>query len=152
MTRYLQPLKRVDGRWDYTSSTGSSDPYPLGYCAGWKEPPTGEEAARLNARFGSDFVESLTYEIEAVRSHQHLFHGEGHATAAEAIACYRGYQLDHELELLGPDPEARTLHRCQGPDCREYTSGCAILGHGYSRNFYLCDAHRNRETLEGLVR
>lgn len=150
MTTFLQALPREsDKRWDYTSSTGSSSAHPIGYCAGWKEPPTGEEAKRLEAQFGPGFVERLSKEIEAKRQFKGSYHTDGHATPAEAEACYRNYELDQELEFKTlPLKEADTLHRCMAPDCGEFTAGVAILGK-YTR-FHLCDKHRNRSTIEKM--
>lgn len=149
MTRYLQALKRLDGRWDFTSSTGSSAPYPLGYCAGWREAPTGEEADKLRSSTGQWLVDKLASDIEERRPFADRYHTEGHATAAEADECYRQYQLDHELEFHEAPTEPGTLHRCQGHGCREYTAGVAF--YGQHQHFYLCDVHRNRETVEALV-
>lgn len=152
MTTYHQALKRArDGRFDFTSSTGSSAPHPIGYCAGWKEPATGEEAERLTKQFGPDFVEHLNADIEAKREHQAKYHTDGHATEDEAHNCYRRYLLDQELELRDPPESPGSLHKCQAPGCGAYTAGEARLGHGYPRRFYLCDAHRSRETVEALV-
>ena len=151
MTTYHQALQREsDKRWDFTSSTGSSSAYPIGYCAGWKEPPGPEEAAKLDARLGRGFSERLTKEIEAKREHQAKYHTDGHATAAEADACFRRYELDQELQFFTmPVEKAETLHRCQAPECKEFTAGLASLGQ--HRHFYLCDAHRNRDTVELLI-
>ena len=39
MTTYYQPMQRAsDRRWDYTSSTGSTSPRPIGYCCGGDAP------------------------------------------------------------------------------------------------------------------
>jgi hypothetical protein len=147
MTTYHQALKRQsDGRYDFTSSTGSSAAYPLGYCAGWKEPPTGEEAKRLERQFGKGFVERLSAEIEAKRPHQAKYHTDGHATAAEADECYQRYELDQELEFYGPKLEPETMHKCRAPACGEFTAGLATLGR--HRRLWLCEKHRNRETVE----
>jgi hypothetical protein len=150
MTTYHQALQRTDGRWDFTSSTGSTKPHPLGYCAGWKEPPMGEESKRLEGQFGDGFVKRLTADIEAKRQHQAKYHSDGHATEREACDCFRQYELDNELEFRTmPKEQAETLHKCQAPECGEFTAGLASLGQ--YRHFYLCDAHRNRDVVEALA-
>lgn len=151
MTRYLQALqKESTKRWDFTSSTGSSGAYPLGYCAGWKEPPEGEEAQQLDARLGAGFSKRLAEDIEKKRPFKDKYHTEGHATEAEACACYREYELDHELEFHDlPRAKADTLHRCEGPGCEEFTAGIGSLGQ--HRFFHLCPAHQNRATVEQLI-
>jgi len=146
MTTYYQALRRQsDGRYDYTSCTGSTKPHPIGYCAGWKEITDYGTAAwdrLLKASLGRD--------IEEKRPFKNKFHTDGHATEREAINCYRQYELDHHLEFKdAPTEKANTLHRCQAPGCSEFTAGVAFLSH--HRHFYLCDAHRNRETVERLV-
>src|SRR5512134_1548152 len=88
MTTYRQALQREsDKRWDFTSSTGSTKAHPIGYCAGWRDVPSPEVAADLDARLGAGFAERLAAEIEEKRQHQGKYHTDGHATAAEADAC-----------------------------------------------------------------
>lgn len=151
MTTYHQPLKREsDKRWDFTRGTGSSAAYAVGYCAGWKEPPGPEEAAELDKKLGAGFAARITVEIEAKRKYQAKYHTDGHATAAEACACHRQYELDNELELKPkPNEESDTLHRCQAFGCPVHTANLACLGQ--FNFFHLCDDHLNRETVEKLV-
>ncbi len=145
MTTYYEARQRdSDKRWDFTSSTGSGGTCPIGYCAGWRE-----MTAHDVARFGEGFAQSLHNEIEAKRVHQAKYHKDGHATAEEACACYREWELDNDLKFFTkPIEEAKELHRCA--ECQEFTAGLACLGQ--HRNWYLCDAHRNRETVEKLAR
>jgi hypothetical protein len=151
MTTYRQPLQREsDKRWDFTTSTGSTKASPIGYCAGWKEPPGPEEAAELDARLGQGFAARIAEGIEEKRPHQAKYHTEGHATAEEACECYHAYELDNELEFKSiPNDQAATLHRCEAPDCKEHTAGVAFLGQ--YNHYYLCDAHRNRENVELVI-
>src|SRR5437879_128061 len=68
----------------------------------------------------------------------------GHQTQEEAYECYKKYELDHHLHL---DVESHdTQHKCE--ICEGWTQKGAEVGHG--RLWWLCDAHRNRETVEGL--
>lgn len=151
MTTYYQPLQREsDRRWDYTSGTGSGGTCPIGYCAGWKEPPDGDECGRLDAQFGPGFALRLSADIEKRREHQAKYHTNGHEAAAEAGACYRQWELDNDLKLYAkPIEEAKELHRCVADGCGEFTAGLACLGQ--HRNWYLCDAHRNRDVVEKLA-
>jgi hypothetical protein len=145
MTTYYQALQRKsDQRYDYTSSTGSTQPHPIGYCAGWKEMSDYGTAA-----WDKNLKESLERDIEEKRPFKDKFHSDGHATAAEAEACYRQYELDHQLRLHEAPAEPDQLHRCKADGCKEFTAGVAFLGN--HRHFYLCDAHRNRETVEKLI-
>lgn len=150
MTTYIQALQREsDRRWDKTSGTGSTKPHAIGYCAGWKEPATGEEAVRLERQFGPGFVERMNADIEARREHQAKYHTDGHATAAEADECYQRYELDQELNFYAPRTEPDSLHKCRAPGCSEFTAGLATLGQ--HRNMWLCDKHRNREAVELIL-
>lgn len=149
MTRYLQALKRLDGRYDFTSSTGSSAPYALGYCAGWREAPTGEDAEKLKRSMGQWLVDQLAVDIEAKRAFASRYHTSGHGSAGEADECYRQYQLDHELEFHDAPTVPDTLHKCQEPGCMAYTEGIAFFGQ--HQHFYLCNSHRTREVVEALV-
>lgn len=151
MTTYRQALQREsDKRWDFTSSTGSTKPRPIGYCAGWKEPPGPEEAAELDKRLGEGFAERLTAEIEEKRPHQAKYHTTGHDSELEACSCYKQYELDNELVFKGPPEDSRTLHRCEAAlGCGEYTAGIAFLGQ--YRHFYLCDVHRNRDEVQKII-
>lgn len=145
MTTYYQALQRKsDGKFDYTSSTGSTQPHPIGYCAGWKEMSDYGTAA-----WDKLLKESLARDIEEKRPFKDKYHAHGHATAAEAEACYRQYELDQLLRLEGPPAGAESLHRCKAPECSEFTAGVAFLGNHL--RFYLCDAHRTREVVEQLI-
>lgn len=146
MTTYRQALQReTDKRYDFTSSTGSSAAYAIGYCAGWKE-----MADYGTAAWDKTLKDGLERAIEEKRPHQAKYHIDGYATAAEAHACYRQYELDNELEFKTlPMKEAETLHKCQAPECEEFTAGTAFLGQ-YT-HFHLCDTHRNREAVEAIL-
>ncbi|HYQ47132.1 MAG TPA: hypothetical protein VER11_34415 [Polyangiaceae bacterium] len=151
MTTYLRPLQRTDGRWDYTSGTGSSSPYPIGYCAGWRGPASGEARERLVRQFGEGFVKQMDADTEALRAHQAKYHTDGHATAAEAHECHCRYQLDNELELEARSKDsAPTLHRCAATGCGEFTASFAKMGQ--FKRFWLCDMHLTREAFEALLK
>ena len=70
---------------------------------------------------------------------------EGHETAEEAQACYKGYLLDNNL-LLDGKWEGQ-LSKCQV--CGEWTDGMASIPWN---QWYvtLCDTHRNRGEVERL--
>jgi hypothetical protein len=75
------------------------------------------------------------------------FHGDGHASREEAIACFRRYELDHEAtyEMEHPDE----LRRCR--ICQAWTNMAAAVGRaGIIRIYDLCPAHQRREFLEIL--
>ena len=84
------------------------------------------------------------YEADRAKAGEHRdkYHADGHATAVEACACYRGYMLDQRLDLGGRMDDQQL--RCR--ECETFTDGVATIG-GYE-SIPLCDAHRNREVVE----
>lgn len=72
----------------------------------------------------------------------------GHKTAEEAREHYRQYLLDNLQFTEGPDSLPEALYRCAAPDCEEYTTGRATVRGRYLLSWFLCDEHRNRETVE----
>jgi hypothetical protein len=69
---------------------------------------------------------------------------EGHATEQEAQDCYKRYLLDHRLNLDMTMND--TQRKCC--ICGEWTQKAAEIDNG--QIWDLCDAHRNRETVEKL--
>lgn len=150
MRHYAARAKESTGRWDYTI-THDGATWPTCYCAGrfetvWPETPTNAALAA----FGS--LEAYQLARETRQAHAAKYHDDGHATAAEACACYKTFVLDHEIRFVpdGGAGEVDTLHRCQAPGCTEYTGGGAVWS-GTSRQFNLCAAHRTREVVDGLI-
>lgn len=141
MNWYCARQRESDGRWDYTNrnSTGT---YALGYCAGWRE----LDHEHLGKIFGVDRLPWFEQDLEKRRAHQGKYHADGHATAGEADACYRQYQLDNELRLHDPPADPDALHKCAV--CGTFTAGMAEIGEHWHR--HLCDAHRTREAVAGL--
>lgn len=137
MNHYGPSQRQSTGRFDYTCSNRRTGTYPIGYCHSFKEftpkfiPFSQEECDRLN---------------EKEKPFLSKYHDDGHATADEACACYRVYLLDHETRFHDPPEAPKTLHRCE--ICNEFTAGMAEVGN--SDSWYLCDTHRNRETVEKL--
>jgi len=73
----------------------------------------------------------------------------GHATAEQAAEHYRQYLLDN-LRFQDDLQDPGTLHKCEAPDCPNFTSGS---GHpvGTHAPRSLCASHRNRETFEKIL-
>lgn len=137
MNHWKARQRETDQRWDYTCREGQGRVYATGYCGGYREfdPSFFPDAERLNA------------EMEPFRE---KYHTDGHATEAEAIECYRQYQLDRQLKFNRWTHEALpgTLHICDHNGCTEYTPHQASIG-GY-HVWHLCPEHLNRETVDAL--
>ena len=116
------PLK---GKWHFTSANRRSGTHPVGYCSRWRD--EGDKAVEIS---------------------EEEFNAHAHDTREEAEECYRQYEL-HHARFADPPENPQQLHRCEAKDCSEYTAGLAEVGQ--TRLLFLCDAHRNRETLETLV-
>lgn len=72
---------------------------------------------------------------------------EGHATAEEACECYRQYMLNERMQLSDCLLGETTMEQCHVEGCKEMGRGGAMVA---QRLFILCDAHRNRETMDEL--
>jgi hypothetical protein len=70
---------------------------------------------------------------------------EGHDTEAEAVECYRKYQLNERLRFGKMENQK---HKCE--KCGEWTQKFAIIGNLSS--FFLCEEHCNKETVDGLFK
>lgn len=138
MNHYKAAQRLSDNRWEYVCFNDGRA-YKTGYCAGWREVTDAEEAQ----------IPGLRADVEKRRPNQDKYHTHGHDTAEEACECYRQYLLDNTLRLR-PAPETpKTLHRCECPECAEYTAGQASVGDMNIWN--LCDGHRTREVVEQLM-
>lgn len=111
---------------------------PVGYCAAY----VAMDEAKC-AELGIPFNQLYFERHEHTRSKHH---GDGHPSKEEACACYRGYLLDHHLrfDLAGPPDEQ---HKCEAPGCSAWTQKTAALDYVH---WWLCDGHRNRDTVEVL--
>lgn len=70
-----------------------------------------------------------------------------HATKQEAEECYKKYELDNNLRLNAGTIGEETKRKCH--ECDEWTNVCTTVGSPW-RMWYLCEAHRNRSTMEKL--
>lgn len=136
---YLEPRQREsDKRWDYTSRNDNRV-HPLGYCAGTFDkvwPEWDESRVAWPSR--------EHYEADRARASEHRdkYHGDGHATAEEACACYRDFMLDQRLHLDGRMQDQQL--RCR--ECGTFTDRAARIGS--HELIPLCDEHRTREVVE----
>jgi len=69
-----------------------------------------------------------------------------HATKEQAEECYKKYELDNNLQLNAGTVGERTQFKCEC--CEEWTNIATRIG-GWETH-YLCDEHRNRETMESI--
>lgn len=137
---FYRPLQRTDGRWDYVCTNGAGT-FPIGYCHEYRE----LKAEGVLAGFPKVHLDRENAEMA---QHKDKYHGDGHATAEEAEACFKTFQLDQRLHLDGHQEDAQ--HKCLV--CGEWTQGFAYL-HGadvIQREWKLCEAHRTRESVEKL--
>jgi len=142
MAQIYSPKQRQSTkRWDYTvSSDDEGWCHPTGYCSGWKD-YTEDELDALE-KSGNDGMREWYGEMLPFKEH---YHSTGHASAEEACACYRAYELDLDLRL---DVKARDEQRkCAA--CGVWTQGMASLGS--FRRWPLCDEHRTRGQVEALL-
>lgn len=138
MTTYHQPLQRRDGRWAYTSCTGSTAPRAIGYCFDGDKPFHALSWDEL-----TDVVRSIYYddpqkwEAEKAVHAATLgnYHNTGHDTAEEAEACYRRYEV---LETLKRYVDQATQYRCAV--CDAWTAGVVDVGQGFFKRYHVCDA------------
>lgn len=141
---YAQARQRQsDLRWDWTVANKRAGTYPSGYCGGWSydrwlADPTNLVMPR----------QLLEREAAARRPFQAKYHTDGHATREEAERCHYEYALDLELQegTIRPDEQ----HRCQAPDCAEWTQHYLSLGAYRAQTTFLCDAHRTRDVFAAL--
>lgn len=138
MARIYQALRRgTDGRWDMT--VGSDEErwtHAIGYCHGWRE--YSEDDFRK--------IPGLKSEVERLRFHREKFHEDGHATAAEAEACWLRFQLDAELRFFEARDEQRKCEVCQ-----VWTTGRAELGREMPKYWTICPEHQTRHAVENLA-
>lgn len=142
---YYSPRQRLESkRWDYTVKNGAGV-MALGYCRAYHvwsaedikyyDPASAQkEADRLNAQFAPFKAK---------------YHGEGHATAEEAIQCHREYVLDHHLHFADKPDEKKQV-RCAV--CNAWTQHQAWLTGDHSEHWPLCLEHLNRESVEKLYK
>jgi hypothetical protein len=136
--RHYHAAQRHDGRWCFVQSRGDQIEREVGYCG-----PAMTEAdyERLEKQIGY-VVPQSERELYAKTAHKH--HADGHATAAEACACYHEYQLDHSLQLNRV--MSGQMQKCRV--CGEWTQRYAQFGE--ARLYILCEKHNNRETVATL--
>jgi hypothetical protein len=148
MTTYFAASQRKsDGRWDYTSRSGSTHAHPIGYCAGWKE-HTDEEWAQMETQYGPFLVKQLREDLERRRPLKERYHSEGHATAEEAQHCHDTYLLDTALEFQRSETEQ---HRCVV--CNAWAQNQARLrGDLLGSDQWVCDDHATRDAYEPAFR
>jgi hypothetical protein len=73
----------------------------------------------------------------------------GHGSAEEACEHYRQYLLSERLRFDGGPEDTRTMYRCEAPGCDAFTAGSATVGG--SRHWHLCEDHRTRDVVAGLL-
>ncbi len=147
MNHYSAKQRESDKRWDYTCGNRRTGTYPVGYCAGWKDPSDFGDLSK-----DPIVLAHVVREVEEMKLLQDSFHKNGHATAEEARSCYRRYLLATQSRIWHPDKltsKPDTLHRCELPGCEEFTAGFAEVGQSY--RWFLCGTHCTAESVEKLM-
>jgi hypothetical protein len=144
------------GRWDYTCGNRRTGTYSVGYCSGWQYDKWIERAKSPQPGTLVGDVEGLEQERDQRLPSKDKYHTDGHATADEAIACFRQFKLDTSLDFLKPPATAhpQSLHACEekSKTCRNYTANLATIAGSSFGSWYLCDEHLNRESVERLFK
>lgn len=120
---YFTARQRTDRRWDYTCQNGAGT-FPIGYCSG---------------------PEFAKYDKTSENSRR--YHDDGHATAAEAHACHRQYELDQHVSFHERED---TQKKCLV--CGAWTTKRVLIGCEIQREYELCEAHQDRASLEKVHR
>lgn len=140
MNYYKARQRDKTKRWDFTRRNDDII-LPVGFCAGWHE-STPASLAHLDKGVSG----ALLAEQEKQRPFQKCFHKDGHDTEAEARACFRAYLLDIKLDLKGHVIEPTP--KCNVKGCAK---GAREVRAGNYHYWYLCETHRTREVVEGLL-
>jgi hypothetical protein len=145
MARIYQPLPRQsDGRFDMTvSSDDERWTHPIGYCAGsfdnlWPEQP---RESHIQAWMSAEMYQADRARHLPFRDH---YHADGHATSAEASACYAKYRIDHERRSF---EEKDTQRKCVA--CQAWTTHRVMVGD--HTLLVLCEADDTREEIEKQI-
>lgn len=137
MARIYQPLQRVtDGRWNMTVSSDEENwTHTIGFCCGkfdqvWK-PYSGDSDSLA-------WPTQEAYEAERARhaAHARFYHDNGHATADQALDCYRRYDvLLHRREYFEQDVKKPCVV------CNTWTMHRVLVGTSLPTELVLCIAH-----------
>lgn len=139
MNYYEARQRRADGRWDFTV-LNDGNIRSCGYCTPW------EEILRGRQRVVEMGLPTNPHHDALVDGFKGKFHGTGHETPEEAAECYKEYVLDIRTNYTAG---TRVPHPCEAKDCKEHTS---LGANADGRVFWLCNAHRNRETVADLFK
>lgn len=140
------PRQRTsDQRWDFSvgSDENEGTVRPAGYCAGWKK-YTDAERKEIVRRHGKEFMEALEKDRLKKLEFEHKYHTNGHETSAQAVECYREFNLDNYLRFSENIEEMRKCGVCD-----EWTTKRAYLaGDGsYAGIIAICSLHASRENV-----
>lgn len=131
------------GRWHYTCHNKRIGTFAVGHCS-----PTELCPACGHRAWPPDFEPMKCDICGGTGIVQKANPCPGHSTPEEAAEHYRQYLLDHATYDLACVPTEQ--HRCQAEGCFRWTQKAADVRHTGGM-FFLCDEHRNRETLEKLL-
>jgi hypothetical protein len=132
---HMKARQLSSGGWRYTNANGDNI-YPSGYCVG---PKFIQSILDRN-----DFMSAN--ENERMRANLSSYHEEPHATAEEAIECYRTYLLDSaDYDGFTPDVQRKCAV------CDEWTQRYATIRQSMGRHVYLCALHLNRGDYDKFV-
>lgn len=133
MARIYMPRQRTDdGRWRMTVSSDEEGwCHAVGYCRPHKA---------LTPTAGYISQEMCDAENARTEPFKHKYHDDGHATEAEAAACYREWELDQDVHK---HVFSTTQKKCA--ECGEWTSHVVEIG---LHLVTLCEKHQDREMIK----
>ena len=142
MVRIYQPRQREsDKRWDMTVSSDEEGwCHAIGYCGEKPVDPSTQTHLPVHEVNSQGWYRDREPFLDK-------YHRDGHATAQEADACWKEYQLDVELSFHDVVDEARMCALCT-----RWTQRVAVIGHEFSERIWLCEGHANRAGVEFALR
>lgn len=136
------------GRFRYTTFNRRTGAYPIGYCSPLAA--CSNPRCLLGKTWDPDAPTDPVRRCSDCDGRGYLNRADpcpGHDTAEEARAHYRAYLLAETLRLdvrCADDIQ----HQCDVDGCATWTQAGASVGQYQS--WWLCDAHRTAETVDGL--
>lgn len=143
--------KVIDGTWGYTSANDGRV-HAIGYCAPFHE--FSPETIRCIYGDGEDGLARYEAYIAPYREAEAAgkFHDGGHATKEEACECYKRYLLDFHLRFSEGPEKPDVLYKCDATGCEQFTACTGEITGDFGPHWSLCEAHRTREVVEGLLK
>ena len=137
--KHYYARQQTDGyRWEFVVDDDGLI-YSVGYCSG---APDFDDPALIESLGGkgSEAYRWYRFRVEPWISR---YHKNGHDSKDEACACFRMYLLDYHTDF-----SVELGQMCECMICAQPTHLGAMV---YGQAYVLCDQHRNRDELNGLM-